>query len=178
MTTYAYIGIDPGITPTICKNVGNNVEFKTLPVPTMTQLAVTYEESKDWWVEARRYRTLKFLLKRYLKSIPYNLIIGVETLAYSKTFRAGMMGKVELAILDTLYELDRATAMLVFQITPQQWKKHVVGKGNAGKEAVSEFLHDNYPHMPRTPNLNHTDAFAIALTVKHMYEEAMNDKTD
>lgn len=164
---YTFIGIDPGLSPAVAVMRGEKIRFfvlKNTYEPILSWPKFRNDHSKVWVAGL----SVTLLLNR----IPGRKIIGLEGLAFGKRFNVGLMGMIQFALIENIYKHPHVGHVEV--IPPQSVKKIVTGSGRASKEEVRQWLVSHYPNMPSTTNYNCTDALAVLLAAKKLWEESKN----
>ena len=159
-----FVGIDPGIRPTICmKNQRDQFRFITLPTNPPN-------DDKDWQDTFSRLIDLRHRLENFFEQnlLDRDFVVGVESVAFGKPYRASLMGKIELVIQDALFRY--VTFNKVAMIAPTTMKKMIAGDGHAEKHEVRDAILLMYPQIHHSRSDNEIDAAGICLVVERYYE--------
>ena len=173
-----FVGIDPGINPSVAVMYRGRIKFFQVKSLKPEEAALAIWEGKrgecpKWYIDKERIDDVTFRVYDRLWNLANKtgaeLAIGVEAVSYGSKFRVVTMAQIEYALLNAI--MAATAPERIFRLAPTTCKKIVGGSGRASKEEVADALRKRFPKMPKTKDLNFTDALAVLVVAKERWEE-------
>lgn len=171
MNDIIYVGIDPGLSPTIAIMQGKKVVFRV--AHNIFEFEKGYKPTDaDKW---RRINSVYGSVASVLNFFWGQKIVGLERVSFGEKFRVAEMAKIEHVLVGLL--LDRSDINNFYVLAPNTVKKLATGHGHMNKKDLREVLGKKYKAVLKTDNLNVSDSLAILLAAKETHGQKNNKNT-
>jgi Holliday junction resolvasome RuvABC endonuclease subunit len=162
------IGIDPAATHLAAVILGGPKPYqlvtRTMPKDAVLRCAAAYR-----WT------------RRLIRLFPLadDIVVAVEEPVIGKPGRAGANGTLPQAkVHGAILAAGSMAAVTVIPINNSQWKKRIVGKGNASKAEVNQFVKRTAPKLWAEAKGNQDLCDALCIAQHGLYVVKLREKID